>query len=132
MKIIEKRIENWCKDGRFVNFANRRMHQEITERLENRSYDALFEELDEAFDYDDRYIEPLVEYLTCRLHIAKLNKNKRQRERGIWWVWCQVAMEGHYVQVFSEYFDPLLTELRITLIPMLHKEYLHLNTVKEK
>ena len=31
MKIIEKRIENWCKDGCFVNFANRRMHQEITE-----------------------------------------------------------------------------------------------------
>ena len=75
MKIIEKKIENWCKDARFVNFANRRMHQEITERLENGSYDALFEELDEAFDYDDRYIEPLVEYLTCRLHIAKLNKD---------------------------------------------------------
>lgn len=132
MKIIEKRIENWCKDARFVNFANRRMHQEITESLENGSYDVLFEELDEAFDYDDRYIGPLVEYLTCRLHIAKLNKNKRQRERDIWWVWCQVTMEGHYVQVFSEYFSPLLRELRITLMPMLHKEYLHLNTVKEK
>ena len=132
MKIIEKRIENWCKDARFVNFANRRMHQEITERLENGSYDALFEELDEAFDYDDRYIEPLVEYLTCRLHIAKLNKNKRKRERGIWWVWYQVAMEGYYVQVFSEYFAPLLAELRITLMPMLHKEYLYLNAIKEK
>lgn len=82
MKIIEKRIENWCKDARFVNFANRRMHQEITERLENGSYDALFEELDEAFDYDDRYIEPLVEYLTCRLHIAKLNKKQTETRTG--------------------------------------------------
>ena len=67
---IEKKIENWCQDTCFVNFTNQRMHQELTERPENKRYDILFEELDEAFEYDDRYIGPLVEYLTCRLHIA--------------------------------------------------------------
>lgn len=41
-------------------------------------------------------------------------------------------MEGHYVQAFSEYFDPLLAELRMTLMPMLHKEYVLMNTLKEK
>ncbi len=129
---IEKKIENWCQDTCFVNFTNQRMHQELTERPENKRYDILFEELDEAFEYDDRYIGPLVEYLTCRLHIAKLCKNARQRERGIWWVWYQVAMEGYYVQVFSEYFDPLLNELRMTLMPILHREYTRMKSLKGK
>ena len=129
---IEKKIDNWCRDARFMDFANRRMYQELTEKPENGRCDALFEELDEAFEYDDRYIEPLVEYLACRLHIAKLCKKARQRERGIWWVWFQVMMEGHYVQAFSEYFAPLLAELRITLMPLLHKEYVRMNTLKEK
>lgn len=129
---IEKKIVNWCQDECFMNFVHRRLYQELTERPENGCYDDLFEELDEAFDHDDRYIEPLVEYLICRLHIAKLCKNARKREQGIWWVWFQVVMEGHYVQAFSEYFDPLLAELRTTIVPMLHKEYVRMNILKEK
>lgn len=129
---IEKKIESWCKDECFMDFVHRRMHQELTEKPENGRYDDLFEELDEAFDYDDRYIEPLVEYLTFRLHIAKLCKNTRKRGQGIWWVWFQVMMEGHYVRAYSEYFDPLLAELQTTLMPMLHKEYVRMNTLKEK
>lgn len=41
-------------------------------------------------------------------------------------------MEGHYMRAYSEYFDPLLAELRTTLMPMLYKEYVRLNTLKEK
>jgi hypothetical protein len=128
---IEKKIEKWCMDARFVDYANRRLNEKAAEGLEYGRYDALFEEMDEAFDYDDRYIVPLVEYLTCRLHLAKLYRNAKKRERDIWWVWQQVALEGYYVQVFSEYFAPLLAELKTTLMPMLYKEYISRDFNKE-
>ena len=121
---IEKKIEKWCKDASFVGFANRRMGHELTQRMKNNSLDPFFEELDEAFEYDDQYIVPLVEYLTCRLHTAMLRKDIRQREEGIWQVWFHIAMEGYYVQTFHEEFEPLLSELRTALMPMLYKEYL--------
>ncbi len=121
---IEKKIEKWCKDARFVGFANQRMNFELTQRMENNSLDPFFEELDEAFEYDDRYIMPLVEYLTCRLHTAKLRKDIQRQEEGIWQVWFHIAMEGYYVQTFHKEFAPLLSELRTSLMPMLHKEYL--------
>ena len=85
---IEKKIEKWCKDARFMSFANRRMSLEFTRRLESASLDPVFEELDGAFEYDDRYIVPLVEYLTCRLHIAQLRKDDRASGRsGSMWPW---------------------------------------------
>ena len=105
-------------------FANRRMGLELTQRMKNNSLDPFFEELDEAFEYDDRYIVPLVEYLTCRLHTAMLRKDIWQREEGIWQIWFHIAMEGYYVQTFHEEFEPLLSELRTALMPMLHREYL--------
>ncbi len=124
---IEKKIEKWCKDARFMSFANRRMSLEFTRRLESASLDPVFEELDGAFEYDDRYIVPLVEYLTCRLHIAQLRKD----EEGIWQVWFHVAMEGYYVQAFQEEFTSLLAELKTALMPVLHKEYIR-NPINEK
>ena len=59
-----------------MNFVHRRMYQELAEKPENGRYGTLFEELDEAFGHDVRYIKPLQ------------------------------------------------TELQITLMPMLHKEYM--------
>lgn len=117
---IEKKIEKWRKDARFMEFAHQQMHLEYTRRLGSASLDPFFEELDEAFEYDDRYIAPLVEYLICLLHTALIRKDKE----GIWQVWFHVAMEGYYVQAFHKEFVPLLAELRTALMPMLHKEYL--------
>ena len=123
----EKKIEKWRKDARFVDFIHWRMHLEFAKRMESNSLDLFFEELDKAFEYDDRYIVPLVEYLTCRLHTALLRKD----EEGIWLVWFQVAMEGYYVQIFHEEFAPLLAELKTALMPMLHKEYIRYNSDKK-
>ena len=127
----ENKMEEWRKDAKFMRFAERRMSQELMGNGENRRYDSLFEKLDEAFDNDDRYVEPLVEYLTCRLHMAKLDGDKRRRERGIWWVWYHVTMEGCYVQVFSRCFDPLLEELRTELMSLLHEEYMNLVQINQ-
>ena len=110
-----------------MDFIHWRMHLEFAKRMESNSLDLFFEELDKAFEYDDRYIVPLVEYLTCRLHTALLRKD----EEGIWLVWFQVAMEGYYVQIFHEEFAPLLAELKTALMPMLHKEYIRYNSDKK-
>lgn len=123
---VEKRIEKWCKDERFLRYANERMREEITDVPENHLLDPYYEELDEGFDGHDEYVEPLVTYLTYKLQLAKLQKNARKRCNGIWWVFVQVAMQGYYVQVFAKDFDPLLTALHETVMPMLHGEYVRL------
>ncbi|MEO4806118.1 hypothetical protein ABHZ61_02290 [Bacteroides thetaiotaomicron] len=128
----QRKIENWCKDERFLRYASRRMTEEITEVPENQQYDPQYEELDEAFDRDDRYVVPLAEYLAYRLHLAKLCKNARKRRRGIWQVFVQVAMLGCYTEVFAEVFDPLLAELHDTVMPMLHEEYVRKSNPKKK
>lgn len=120
---IEKKIEKWCRDNGFMDFADKRLQQELADSLADGSYDPLFEEMDAGFEYDDRYIIPMVEYMTCRLHLARLKKDRRQREQGIWQVWCMAGMLGQYVQVFSGHFHPLMAELRADLMPMLHREY---------
>ena len=63
----QKKIERWCRDERFMHYTARRMNEEIADVPENWTYDPEFEELDEAFEYDDRYIAPLVTYLTYKL-----------------------------------------------------------------
>ena len=85
-----------------------------------------YEELDEAFEYDDRYIAPLVTYLTYKLRLALLQRNAGKRKRGIWWVLVHVEMQGYYVEIFSAEFENLLTELRDAVIPMLHTEYVQM------
>lgn len=127
----KRKIEKWLADGSFRRYAERRMQEEITDVPENHTPDRKYEELDEGFEWDYRYIVPLVEYLTYRLHLSRLNRNPHKRRRGIWWVFVQVFMQGHYTHVFSEQFDPLLNELQDCIMPMLHEEYVRkLNTEK--
>lgn len=121
---VQQKIEKWCKDEKFLQYANKRMNEEISDVPENHRLDAEHEELCEAFEWDNRYALPLATYLTYRLQVAKLQKNAKKRRRGIWWVFVQVAMQGHYVQVFSEEFGHLLTELQETVMPMLYTEYM--------
>lgn len=120
---VQKQIEQWCGDERFLRYANERMRKEITEVPENHLITPEYEALDEGFECDDRYAAPMAAYLTYRLQTAKLQKKARQRRRGIWWVFVQVMMLGHYVEVFSGEFGALLTELQETVMPMLHHEY---------
>ena len=119
---IEQKIELWLKDEKFMEFANNRAAMEI-DRDENHVIDPLYEEACEGFDDNDEYIRPMVEYLSFKLHMAKLCRNPRKRERAIWWVWAQVKFESFYVQIFEAYYGPLLKELDKTMLPMLRREY---------
>ena len=101
MKLQEK-IKSWCKDEKFMSYAQERVRKELCEVAENHRIDPQYEELDEAFDYDDRYIVPLVTYLTYKLRLALLQRNAGKRKRGIFWVLVHVEMQGFYVEVFSE------------------------------
>lgn len=87
---VQEQIKEWCKDGRFLRYANERMRKEITEVPENHVVTPEYEALDEGFEYDDRYAAPLAAYLTYRLQMAKLQKKAKVRKRGIWWVFVQV------------------------------------------
>lgn len=129
---IEKKIEHWLKDENFCDYCNTRINEEIKEILLNGEYDHFFELLDEGFDGNDEYVVPLVEYLSCKLHYAKLLKNKAKRESIIWWVFTQLNYEGFYTRVFATYFDPLVKETNITIIKMLRKEYLLLKNKVHK
>ena len=93
MKLQEK-IKSWCKDEKFMSFAQERARKEVCEVTENHRIDPQYEELDEAFEYDDRYIAPLVTYLTYKLRLALLQRNAGKRKRGIWWVLVHVEMQG--------------------------------------
>ena len=129
MKLQEK-IKSWCKDEKFMSFAQERARKEVCEVAENHRIDPQYEELDEAFEWNDRYVVPLADYLTYRLHLAKLQKNPRKRRNGIFWVFTHVFMQGHYLHVFAEVFAPLVTELHETMMVMLHREYV--NELKNK
>lgn len=124
---VAEQIEIWLDDEEFVVFANERMNKAL--RQQHR-VDPWFEEMDEGFDEEDAYIVPMVEYLSCRLHKAQLCKNKRRREQEVWWVWYEVAMQGYYVQLFMPYYEILVEELRLELMPMIHREYMQRNGKK--
>ena len=70
----QKKIERWCRDERFMHYTARRMNEEIADVPENWTYDPEFEELDEAFETDDRYAVPLATYLLYRLRVARLHR----------------------------------------------------------
>ena len=118
---VAEQIEMWLDDEAFVVFANERMNEML--RRHHR-VDPVFEEMDEGFDEEDAYIVPMVEYLSCRLNKALLCKNKRRREQEVWWVWYEVAMQGYYVQWFMPYYEALVEELRLELMPIIHREYM--------
>lgn len=122
MKHKEK-SDKWVKDEEFMSFVQKRTTEIARYILNNHPYDQKYEELDERFGYDDRYVVPLVDYLLYRLHRAKLKRNSKKRREGIWWVFVQVILLGQDVGNFAEEFERLLPELRSTLIPMLHAEY---------
>lgn len=121
---VQEKIEKWCKDENFLMYADKRMREEICSKPKNQVLDSRFEELNERFDIDDRYISPMVSYLTYRLQLAKLNRNRKKRRRGVWWVFVQVTMLGPYVKVFESELSNLLTELQEEIMPMLHYEYI--------
>lgn len=123
MKLQEK-IESWCKDENFMHYVQERVRKEMCESTESHRIDPEYEKLDEGFEYEDRYIVPLVTYLTYKLRLAVVQRSARKRKRGIWWVLVHVEMQGHYVKVFAADFEPLLAELREAFLPMLHTEYI--------
>lgn len=127
---MKKKIENWCKDEKFMCYADKCMSEAFKDVVENQPLDPQYEELDEAFEWNDRYVVPLADYLTYRLHLAKLQRNPRKRRSGIFWVFTHVFMQGHYLHVFAEVFAPLVTELHETMMVMLHREYI--NELKNK
>ena len=49
---VQEQIKEWCKDGRFLLYANERMRKEITEVTENHLVTPEYEALDEGFEYD--------------------------------------------------------------------------------
>ena len=124
---VAEQIEIWLDDEEFVVFANERMNEML--RRHHR-VNPVFEEMDEGFDEEDAYVVPMVEYLSCRLHKAQLCNDKRRREQEVWWVWYEVAMQGYYVQLFMPYYETLVEELRLELMPMIHREYMQRNGKK--
>ncbi len=122
MKELGEKIEMWLGDEQFVAFANKRMNSVL--QNQRHPIDPMFEEMDEGFDEEDEYVVPMVEYLSCRLHKAKLCKNRRKREQEIWWVWYEVAMQGIYINVFNCYYEKLVEELRLEIMPILYREYM--------
>ena len=128
---VQKKIEKWCRDERFVRYANERMSEELG-TASNHWVDPEYEKLAEAFEWEDRYVVPLVTFLTYHLQLAKLQKRVKQRKSGIWWVFVQVVMQGHYTQAFFTEFDKLQTELLETVMPMLHDEYIQWSNKKKR
>ena len=61
-----------------MHYTARRMNEEIADVPKNWTYDPEFEELDEAFETDDRYAVPLATYLLYRLRVARLHRNARR------------------------------------------------------
>lgn len=123
---VQQKIENWCKNEKFMHFANRRMDEEINNGMTVYRSDPEYEALDEAFEWDDRYAVPLATFLTYRLQVATLQKNAKKRRRDVWRVFVQTAMLGQYLQAFYGVFDNLLSGLQNAVMPMLHEEYTRL------
>ena len=126
---VQKKIEKWYQDRRFVRYVNERICEEL--RHVSKQPDPKFKELDEAFDRDGRYIVPLVTYLTYRLQLAKLQKNAKQRRRGIWWVFVQVIILGLYTEISTKELEKLRMKLLEAIMPMLHDEYIRLSNKKK-
>lgn len=130
MKELGEKIEKWLENEQFVAFANERMNNVLLNK--RHPIDPMFEEMDEGFDEEDEYVVPMVEYLSCRLHKAKLCMNRRKREKEIWWVWYEIAMQGIYIKVFNCYYENLVEELRLEIMPMLYREYMQLQKKSKK
>ena len=128
---VQEQIKEWYQDRRFVNYVNMRVQEEIRHVSEQRP-DQKYKELDDAFDLDDRYSVPLTTYLTYRLQLAKLQKNRSKRRRGIWWVFVQIVILRLYTEITTKEFEKLQKESYGAIIPMLHNEYvMKLNRIRQ-
>lgn len=123
MTELELKIEKWLENEQFVAFANKRMNNVLLNKRHP---------IDPMFDEEDEYVVPMVEYLSSRLHKAKLCKNRRKREKELWWVWYEIAMQGIYIKVFNCYYENLVEELRLEIMPMLYREYMQLQKKSKK
>lgn len=129
MTELELKIEKWLENEQFVAFANERMNNVLLNK--RHPIDPMFEEMDEGFDEEDEYVVPMVEYLSSRLHKAKLCKNRRKREKELWWVWYMLAMQTYFIELLDEYYGALVEELRLEIMPMIHREYVKLQKRKK-
>lgn len=127
---VQQKIEKWCRNERFVHYANERISEELV-YAPNHRIDPEYEELDEAITWDNRYIVPMMTYLTYRLQLVKLQKNAKNRNRRIWWIFVHVIMREDYTQIFDRKFEKFLTELHDTVMTMLHDEYTRLSNKKK-
>ncbi|KAA3868548.1 hypothetical protein F3F80_13400, partial [Bacteroides ovatus] len=84
------------------------------------------EEMAEGFEDNDEYVVPMVDYLSYRLHRAKIYRNRRRRERDIWWVWIQLKYEGIYVEACIKYYAKLVEEVEKDIYTILHREYVRM------
>ena len=66
------------------------------------------------------------EDLSYRLHRAKIYRNRRRRERDIWWVWIQLKYEGIYVEACIKYYAKLVEEVEKDIYTILHREYVRM------
>ena len=97
-------------------FANKRAKEEFF-NSENNYIDPQYEEMAEGFEDNDEYVVPMVDYLSYRLHRAKIYRNRRRRERDIWWVWIQLKYEGIYVEACTSITPNWWKKLRRTYTP---------------
>lgn len=121
----KKEIERWLKDEKFMAFANKRAKEEFF-NSENNYIDPQYEEMAEGFEDNDEYVVPMVDYLSYRLHRAKIYRNRRRRERDIWWVWIQLKYEGIYVEACIKYYAKLVEEVEKDIYTILHREYVRM------
>ena len=121
MKAKQKTVR-WLKDEKFMEFVNKRTREEFF-KSGNSHIDPLYEELAEGFEDNDEYVVPMVDYLSYRLHRAKIIRNRRKREHEIWWVWTQLECEGIYLKAFWKFYAKLLEEVMTEIMTILHREY---------
>ncbi len=79
---VQQKIEKWCRNERFVHYANERISEELV-YAPNHRIDPEYEELDEAITWDNRYIVPMMTYLTSRLTRFKSKKSQESKPPSI-------------------------------------------------
>lgn len=129
---MNKKIEKWLRDERFVDYVDGRILHEINNVPENHCLTPEYDGLADAFDRDGKYIIPLVAYLSYRLQLARLQKETRKGKRAVWWVFVQAALLGNYTQTTFLEFDILQVELMDTVLPILHGEYIQKSNKKKR
>ena len=71
-------IERWLKDEKFMAFANKRAKEEFFNSENNYYIVPQYEEMAEGFEDNDEYVVPMVDYLSYRLHRAKIYRKRRR------------------------------------------------------